>query len=317
MPMAFSAALIAARRRMNGMRIVTRPDFDGVVCAALLVDALDIDAPVLWVEPNAVQKGQVNIGAGDIVANLPYRPGCALWFDHHYTNRHDQPFEGVFEIAPSAAGLIYRYYQNRFSREYSELVEATDRIDAADLTEDEVLHPEKHDYVLLSMTISDGANPDESYWNHLVQLLRSRPGKAVMEDPLVLERCRQALELNANFVSCLQEFTRVEAHVAVTDFRRLPNAPVGNRFLVYSLFPETVVNMRICNITPPGDIVAVSVGHSIFNPNCRVNAGLLLSEFGGGGHRGAASCRFAAHKADDYIPRILNTLLANEDNETV
>jgi hypothetical protein len=300
---------------MDGMRIVTRPDFDGVVCATLLIDALDIDEPILWVEPNAVQKGHVEIGPEDVVANLPYPSGCALWFDHHYTNRHNQSFEGVFEIAPSAAGLIYKYYQNRFSRDYSGLVAATDRIDAADLTEDEVLHPEKYDFVLLSMTVTDGADSDESYWNHLVDLLGRKPVADIMEDPLVKERCGRACQLNANYVDYLQAFTRVEAHVAVTDFRTLPNAPVGNRFLVYSLFPETAVNMRICNITPPGDIIAVSVGHSIFNPNCRVNAGLLLSEFEGGGHRGAASCRFAAHKADDYIPRILDILLKNEDNE--
>lgn len=297
------------------MRIVTRPDFDGVVCAALLSDALDIDEPVLWVEPSAVQKGQVEIGSGDIIANLPYRPGCSLWFDHHFTNRHTHSFDGVFRIAPSAAGLIYQYYRNRFSRDYKDLVAATDRIDAADLTEDEVLHPEKYDYVLLSMTIADGAKSDESYWNHLVDLLRRRPLDEIMKDPSVQQRCERARVLNAAYASYLREFTRVESHVAVTDFRSLPNAPIGNRFLVYSLFPETVVNMRICNITPPGDTIAVSVGHSIFNRNCRVNAGLLLAEFEGGGHRGAGSCRFAAAKADDYIPRILDILLKNEDNE--
>ena len=299
------------------MRIVTRPDFDGVVCAALLRDALDIDKAVLWVEPNAVQKGLVKIGSDDIIANLPYDPGCALWFDHHFTNRHTRPFDGVFQIAPSAAGLVYQYYLNRFSRDFKDLVEATDRIDAADLTEDEVLHPEKYDYVLLSMTITDGAESDEAYWNHLVDLLRSQPLDVIMDDSEVQLRCERVRELNDNYTTYLQDFTRVESHVAITDFRSLPNAPVGNRFLVYSLFPETVVNMRICNITPPGDTIAVSVGHSIFNQNCRVNAGLLLAEFEGGGHRGAASCRFSAAKADDYVPRILDILLKNEDNEKV
>ena len=299
------------------MRIVTRPDFDGVVCAALLRDALDIDEDVLWVEPNAVQKGLVQIGSNDIVANLPYDARCALWFDHHFTNRHTRSFDGVFKIAPSAAGLIYRYYQSRFSRDFKDMVEATDRIDAADLTEDEVRHPEKYDYVLLSMTITDGAASDESYWDHLVDLLRNRPLDDIMKDPKVRQRCERARELNDKYATYLKEFTRVESHVAVTDFRSLPNAPVGNRFLVYCLFPETVVNMRICYVTPPGDTIAVSVGHSIFNKNCLVNAGLMLSEFEGGGHRGAASCRFSAEKADDYIPRILDILLKNEDNEKV
>jgi len=297
------------------MRIVTRPDFDGIVSAALLGDALDIHAPVKWVEPNAVQKGHVAVEPGDILANLPYHPACRLWFDHHYTNRHEHPFEGVFRIAPSAAGLIHEYYKGRFSRDFSDLVRAADRIDAADLTEDEVLHPENHDCVLLSMTVSDGDEPDEPYWNHLVELLRTRPPARVMEDPTVRRRCRLVVENNAVFTGLLKRHTRLVAHVALTDFRQLEKVPVGNRFLVYSLFPEASVNMRIRFQEPSREIIAVSVGHSIFNPGCRVNVGVMLAAFEGGGHRGAASCRFAADKADDYIPTILDILLKNEPND--
>ena len=91
------------------MRIVTRPDFDGVVCAVLLSDALKIKEAVKWVEPNAVQRGLVEIRKGDIIANLPYHDRCTLWFDHHYTNRIYRSFNGAFEIAPSAAGIIFKY----------------------------------------------------------------------------------------------------------------------------------------------------------------------------------------------------------------
>lgn len=297
------------------MRVVTRPDFDGVVCAALLCDALDIDAPIHWVEPSTVQKGLVNITSDDIVANLPYHNDCGLWFDHHYTNQHTQPFEGAFRIAPSAAGLVYEHYHDRFERDYHELVQATDKIDAADLTEDEVLHPEKYDYVLLSMTITDSGESDEAYWNHLVDLLRRSSIEQIMADRRVHQRCRLIRDLNTVYAEYLQEFTRVVDHVAVTDFRSLPKTPVGNRFLVYSLFPETVAHMRIYYVTPSRDTIAVSVGHSIFNPHCRVNAGLMLASFEGGGHRGAGSCRFDASKAENYIPRILDILLKNEDNE--
>jgi oligoribonuclease NrnB/cAMP/cGMP phosphodiesterase (DHH superfamily) len=297
------------------MRIITRPDFDGVVCAALLGDALGIVGPVVWVEPNAVQKGRVAVGPEDILANLPYHPACALWFDHHYTNRHDHPFEGVFQIAPSAAGLVYGYYKDRFTRDFSQLVEATDRIDAAGLTEDEVLHPENHDHVLLSLTVPGSEEPDEPYWNHLVELLRTRPLAQLMEDPMVLERCRKVIANNVVYTDMLKQYTRVLAHVAVTDFRPLAKTPVGNRFLVYSLFPGTVVNVRIRYLDPDRRIIAVSVGHSIFNPHCRVNVGLMLAAFEGGGHRGAASCRFAAAKADEYIPKIIDILLKNDSNE--
>ena len=92
--------------------------------------------------------------------------------------------------------------------------------------------------------------------------------------------------------------------------------PTGNRFLVYSLFSEAVVSVKIRYDDKDKQRVAVSVGHSIFNRNCKVNVGVMLSEFEGGGHRAAASCRFDVEKADDYIPRIIDILLKNEDNES-
>ena len=101
-----------------------------------------------------MQKGRISLQPGDILANLPYHPEATMWFDHHYSNRVDQPFSGAFEIAPSAAGVIHRYYADRLTRDYTELVAATDRIDAAQLTLDEVKYPERYPYLLLSMTIT-------------------------------------------------------------------------------------------------------------------------------------------------------------------
>ncbi|HSO66942.1 MAG TPA: exopolyphosphatase, partial [Desulfatirhabdiaceae bacterium] len=98
------------------MRIVTRPDFDGVVCAVLLYDVLNIEEPVLWVEPSEVQKGQVAIRPDDVLANLPYSPVCAMWFDHHFSNEISVPFKGAFKIAPSAAGVIFDVYRSKFRR---------------------------------------------------------------------------------------------------------------------------------------------------------------------------------------------------------
>ena len=88
------------------MRIVTRPDFDGVVCAVLLFNVETINEPVEWVEPSEIQKDRVEIRQGDIVANLPYNDKCSMWFDHHCTNEISRPFRGSFKIAPSAAGII-------------------------------------------------------------------------------------------------------------------------------------------------------------------------------------------------------------------
>ena len=298
------------------MRILTRPDFDGVVCAALLYEAENITEPVKWIEPNDMQRGLVNVRAGDIIANLPYDDRCSLWFDHHLTNKIDKPFKGAFKIAPSAAGVVFEYYKDRFKDDYSELIRQTDKIDAADLSLDEVLHPEKYGPVILSMTVSgEDGDDDEGYWNRLVHLLRKADIEEVLKDPEVKTQCELIKTKNTVYKDILKENTRVKEHVSITDYRSFNETPTGNRFLVYSMFPETVVSVTIRYDDKDKKRLAVSVGHSIFNRNCKVNVGRMLTAFGGGGHRAAASCRFDAEKADDYIPKIIDILLKNVDDE--
>ena len=298
------------------MRIVTRPDFDGVVCAVLLLDAEKIDSPTRWVQPAEVQKGRVGIGRSDILANLPFDRRCALWFDHHYTNRTEHPFKGAFRLAPSAAGLIYDFYNGRFSRNYDELVEQTDKIDAADLSMDEVLAPQNYPYVMLSMTVSGRHVEDEPYWNLLTALLgRHQDIALVMADPDVKRRCRLVEQNNLSYHQALKTHTRVLDRIAVTDLREFRQAPEGNRFLVYALFPETSAHINIRWAEKDRSRLTVRVGHSIFNKGCRVNVGQMLTAFEGGGHRGAGSCTFDADMADQYIPAILDRMIKNRDRD--
>jgi hypothetical protein len=293
------------------MRIVTRPDFDGIVCAVLLKDALQIEAPILWVEPGDVQKGRFAIDAHDILANLPYASGCALWFDHHHSNRMDRPVPGLFRMAPSAAGLVYEYYRDSLHRDYAELVRAADKIDSADLTMAEVFCPEAHPYLLLSMTLPGHSRKDTTYWNHLVELLLSQGISAVLADPLVRERCDAVVAQNGAYQKLLVEHTRCEASVAITDFRDLVPAPDGNRFLVYALFPQANVHVKLRYDVNDPNLLAVSVGHSIFNKTCRVDVGMLLQRYQGGGHYTVGACRFPRQFADAYVPKILEALIEN------
>jgi len=297
------------------MRIVTRPDFDGVVCAVLLHDVEKIDKPIKWLQPAAVQKGEADIQIGDILANLPYDERCSLWFDHHYTNRINRPFKGCFRIAPSAAGVIFEYYQDRFQGDFNELVEAADKIDSAALSMDEVLYPEKYPYVLLSMTVNDQDASGEPYWKQLVDLLRRQDIGEVLRDSEVERQCRQVAHQNRVYKALLKKHTVMKQHVSITDFRPLGLAPEGNRFLVYSMFPEAAVSVKIRYDEGNREKIRISIGHSIFNPNCRVNVGLMLAAFEGGGHRAAGGCSFPVEKADEYIPQMIDILLKNEPNE--
>ena len=295
------------------MRIVTRPDFDGVVCAALLYEVEEITEPIYWVEPGDMQKGLVDVRPGDIVANLPFSENCSLWFDHHFTNAIQRPFAGRFKKAPSAARIIFEYYQPDLDR-FSRLIDATDRIDAAELTLDEVEHPEKYPAVLLSMTISNQNASDETYWNMLVARLRNTPVEKIIADPDVSQRCEAVIEENRIYRDQLEKHTELIDQVAVTDFRSFKEAPTGNRFLVYSMFRDSNVHVRIRYDSRDSRRIIVNVGHSIFNRTCKVNVGLMLSAFEGGGHPGAGSCTFSAGMADTYIPQIIQILRDNQPN---
>jgi len=293
------------------MRIVTRPDFDGLVCAVLLKDVISIDGGILWVEPNDMQQRKVSVLPGDIIANLAYHPNCSLWFDHHLSNRFDGTYKGLFEIAPSAAGLVYHYYRGRFSRDFQEMVAQADRIDSAQLSLDEVLHPERYTYVCLSMTIFGGDGDDEFYWNHLVGLLGKRDIDAVMADELTAERCDWVKRENNHYKALLKFYTRMLGDVAVTDFRSLAAAPNGNRFLVFSIFPDSRVQVKIRYHKEELDKVIISVGHSIFNRGCPINIGQLMGLYGGGGHFGAGSCSVSSHEAQRCIDEIIFALGVN------
>ncbi|MBF0099811.1 MAG: exopolyphosphatase [Desulfobacterales bacterium] len=293
------------------MRIVTRPDFDGIVCAVLINDVEHITESILWVEPNDMQNKRVTIQPGDIIANLPYHDDCSLWFDHHYTNEIHKPFQGCFQIAPSAAGIVYHYYKDKLHFDFTELVAAADKIDAAQLSQDEVLHPENDPYILLSMTIVSHEKSDEPYWNKLVYLFKQGSIQEVMSDTEVIDRFQKTIHQNNQYTDILKQHTKLIGHVSVTDFRSFENVPRGNRFLSYSLFPESVVNVRIRYDEHNKEKVIVSVGHSIFNRHCHVNIGQLLTQFNGGGHSAAGACNFHKSFADTYIPALIDVLVKN------
>lgn len=294
------------------MRIVTRPDFDGVVCAVLLFEAENIKEPVKWVQPGDIQKGRVEIKEGDIIANLPYDKRCTLWFDHHYSNKIDRPFSGIFKIAPSAAGVIFEYYRGRFSRDYWELIGETDKIDSADLSFDEILYPENHPYFLISLTISTENESGDCYINHIVDLLGKVDIDKVLEDLEVKKQYQKVIEQNKVYKHLLKKYTVLKEHLSITDFRSFYPTPKGNRFLVYAMFPETIASLEISYINKSKDMIRVRVGHNIFNRHCNVNIGHMLSPFEGGGHKGAGGCMFNASKAENYIAQIIDILLHNE-----
>ncbi|MCB9481146.1 MAG: exopolyphosphatase [Desulfobacteraceae bacterium] len=298
------------------MRIVTRPDLDGIVCAVLLYEALDIRQDVYWVEPNQIQNNECDIKKGDILANLPYHENASMWFDHHVSNTAVKEFEGRHEIAPSAAGVIYGYYSDIFKDRFKELIINTDKIDSADLSIDEVNFPEKYPYVLLSMTIKNRQFEDVPYWEKLINLLRTKDINEIMKDTDVEKRCNKVIEENIKWKNILNENTIIDENVSILDLRPFETkAPSGNRFLIYSMFPKTNVSVKIRYADDNPEKVIVSIGHSIFNKTCNVNIGKLLSKHNGGGHKGAGAFSVEKKFFDEKIKFIVSVLKENKPFE--
>ncbi len=304
------------------MRLVTRPDFDGIVCGALITALEDIDS-YLFVEPKFMQDGAVDIRAGDVIANLPYHPACTLWFDHHFTNGaagFDRPVvagRGAFRMAPSAARVVYEYYSEvpsgspRYESVLSmmrtdrvtELLRDTDKIDGGTLTRDDVLHPAG--YVLISMTIYGKEEAEEPYWRRLIELIRDRSLAEVLDDPEVRTRGNRVLGLQERLRRQLQERAELRGNVIYLDLRDTEDLTDANRFLLYTLFPEGNISMKISRDPQRAHTTAISVGYNIFNTTSTVNVGELLSSYGGGGHRVVGSCRVPDGEAGRAVDEIL------------
>lgn len=291
------------------MRLVTRGDMDGLACAVLITSCEPIDEIVL-AHPQEITDDRVVVGAGDILANLPYQHGCAKWFDHHLLTgssvRPVEPFEGRYGLAPSAARVVYEYYAGRHPelQRYERLLAETDRLDSAQLNIDDVLEP--RDYILLGYTLdprtSLGSYRD--YFLGLVEGLKARSLEEVLALPVVQERVAQIREQDERFREATLESSRLDGNVVFTDFRGLDPVPVGNRFIVYTLFPLANISLRARPGPAPGQ-VAAAAGHSIFNRTSRTNVGELMARYGGGGHRGAGTCLLPAADADARIAEMI------------
>ncbi len=307
------------------MRLVTRADFDGLVCGALITKFESIDS-YLFVEPKFMQDGLVEIRRGDIIANLPYHPNCTLWFDHHITNttpdfpKPIMPGKGGFRLAPSAARVVCEYYTETAqlaegaarlsflnSQRIVYLLQEADRIDAGKLTTEDVLNPQG--YVLVSMTTDGKRAEDEPYWLRVIRLLRDATVEELMKDAEVARRCQQVLDDQEKLRAILLERTTMKGNVIYCDLRGIKDIPDGNRFLIFTLFPQGNIQVKVEDDSQRENTTAISVGYNIFNPTSNVNVGELLKNYGGGGHKVVRSSRVPNDRAEQAIKEIVEAVM--------
>lgn len=285
------------------MRLVTRSDFDGLACGALLLEAGVIDH---WkfAHPKDLQDGLIEIDENDCLANVPYVEGCGLWFDHHSSEHERLALEGKYKgesrITPSCARIIYEYYggAERFPN-YHDMMVAVDKVDSGNLTVDEILNPTGWILVGFLMDPRTGLGRWRQFTVSNYQLMeklmvacKDKTTEEILEMPDVKERIEVYNEQTAKFKEMVTAHTRVEGNVIISDLRGVDPIYTGNRFMIYSMYPDQNISAWI--VAGKGGLgCSAAVGYSIINRSCTIDVGSLMLKYGGGGHKKVGTCQFS------------------------
>ena len=297
------------------MRLITRADFDGLACGALLVH-LGLINDWEFVHPKDTQDGKVKVTDNDILANIPYVKGCKLWFDHHSSESERLGlrtyFEGVSRKAPSTARLVYEFYggDEKLGR-FGNMIHYVDKVDSGNLISDEILHP--HGWVLLGFIMDPrtGLGRFRDFTISNIELLKMLARACAEKDvdeilamPDVKERVEVYREQTTLFHDMLQKRARVEGNAVLVDLRGVDPINAGNRFLIYTLFPDQNMSIWVVDGLDKAN-AAITVGYSIINHSATVNVGSLMLHYGGGGHDKVGTCQVPYADADRIIAEII------------
>ena len=302
-------------------RLVTRSDFDGLVCAMLLKE-IDLIDEIKFVHPKDVQDGKVDISENDITTNLPFDPRVGLAFDHHESEllrNKEEDYRGRYIIdgdAKSAARVVYDYYggKDTFTRVSDEIMWAVDKGDSADFTVDEILNPT--DWVLMNFLMDArtglGRFHDFRISNYqlmmeLIDYCVDHGIKDVLKLPDVKERVDMYFAQQELFKEQLKRITKIHDKVAVIDLRNEETIYTGNRFMVYAMWPETELSVHVAWGFRKQN-TAVMIGKSIVNRASKFNIGELCLYYGGGGHANAGTCQLENDQIDTELPIIIDKL---------
>lgn len=303
-------------------RLVTRSDFDGLVCAALLEELGMID-DILFVHPKDMQDGKVHITDRDITTNLPYVEQAHLVFDHHLseTVRVSGRSNHIIDPdAPSAARVVWRHYggAETFLRISDEMMEAVDKADSAQYSIEEILDPQGWTLLNFLMDARTGLGRFRHFrvsnYQLMMQLIpacRELTVDEILDLPDVAERVRLYREQAGAFEAQLRRCARVDGDVVILDLRDEETISAGNRFLIYALYPEAKVSVHVLWGRQKQNTV-FAVGKSIVDRSSQANIGELMLRFGGGGHRNAGTCQVDHQHAEATLAAIVAAVNAAE-----
>ena len=303
-------------------RLVTRSDFDGLVCAVLLKE-LDMIDDILFVHPKDMQDGKIDINERDITTNLPYVEGCHLAFDHHLseTLRNEQRDNHIIiPEAPSAARVVYDHYggQSAFPLVSDDIMEAVDKGDSAQFSREEILKPEG--WVLMNFLMDArtglGRFRDFTISNYqlmmrLIDYCRDHDIDEILQLPDVVERVELYREHEIKAREQIQRCSRVHDNLVVLDLRKEEVIYATNRFTIYALFPQCNISIhQMWGLKKQNTVFAI--GKSILDRGCRTNVGELCLSYNGGGHSAAGTCQVGNDEAQQVLQALITRINADE-----
>jgi nanoRNase/pAp phosphatase (c-di-AMP/oligoRNAs hydrolase) len=303
-------------------RLITRSDFDGLVCAVLLKHLQLID-DIKFVHPKDMQDGKVEVNDRDITTNLPFVQGVHMAFDHHFSETLRNPGERTNHIihpeAPSAARVVYDHYGGHaaFPVEWDEMMAAVDKGDAAQFNRTEVLHPEKWDLLNFLMDARTGLGRFREFrisnYNLMMDLIdycRNHNIDEIMELEDVKERVEIYHEHNIKCKDQIQRCATIHNNLVVLDLRNEEVIFAGNRFVIYALYPQINISIHILwGLKQQNTVFAT--GKSILNRSSNTNIGALMLEYNGGGHENAGTCQVENDKAAEVLAQLINRINAD------
>ncbi|CCZ21434.1 exopolyphosphatase-related protein [Acetobacter sp. CAG:977] len=300
-------------------RLLTRSDFDGLVCAALLKELGIIDE-IRFVHPKDMQDGRISITDSDITANLPYVEGVYIAFDHHISEVSrviSPPNHIVYPNSPSAARVVYEYYgaEGRFKNIPPSLMQAVDIADSAKYTMEQIKNPTGWTLLGFIMDARTGLGRFKNFrinnydlMMKLVDLCRTQDVEDILKDPDVKERVDLYFDHQDKFIEQLKRCTRIHKTAGHIYLRDEEIIYAGNRFMVYALFPQ--INISVHEIWGKNRRnVVFAAGKSIFNRTSKMNIGEFMLHYGGGGHVGAGTCQVPIADAPRIRQEIITAMV--------
>ncbi|MCP5161069.1 MAG: exopolyphosphatase [Hahellaceae bacterium] len=302
-------------------RLVTRSDFDGLVCAVLLKHLKLID-DILFVHPKDMQDGKIEITSNDISTNLPYVEGVHLAFDHHLseTLRNEKRDNHIIHPdAPSAARVVYDYYgaEKVFPSGWKDMMEAVDKGDSAQFNREEVLDPTGWDLLNFLMDARTGLGRFREFrisnyalMMDLIDYCRNHNISEILALPDVKERVDLYFDQAALFKAQILRCAKVYKNLVVLDLRNEEVIHAGNRFVIYALYPQCNISIHVLwGVRQQNTVFAT--GKSIFDRGSNTNVGALMLEYGGGGHQAAGTCQVANEEAETKLAELIQRINAD------